>query len=131
MYWDPSEAVTGNWPAKSEKRASSRNFDDGWMVARSLMDGCSTSWYSERNSHRKSSSEGSAGGGDDAAAEWYAERVSFAGQDLKISSARDLGRFGGSCARASRLYVAEGVGWYVWFVAADHLRGEVRVVTSM
>jgi hypothetical protein len=54
------------------------------------MDGCSTSWYSERNSDRKSSSGGSTGGGeggDDAAADWYAERVSFAGQDLKTSSA--------------------------------------------
>ena len=39
-YWEPSKAVTGKWPARSKKRAVSRNFDDGWMVARSLIDGC-------------------------------------------------------------------------------------------
>ncbi len=40
----PSKVVTGKRPAKSEKKASSRNLDDGWIVARSLIDGRSTSW---------------------------------------------------------------------------------------
>ena len=88
MYWDPSKAVTGKRPAKSEKIASSQNFDDGWMVARSLIDGCSASWYPERNSDRKSSSGSAAGGGGDAAADWYAERVSvLVGLESKSSSA--------------------------------------------
>ncbi len=86
MYWEPSKAVTGKRPARLEKRPSSRNFDDGWMLARSLMDG-STSWYSERNSDRNSSSGSAAGGGDDAAADWYAERVSLVGLESKSSSA--------------------------------------------
>ncbi len=50
MYCDPSKAVTGNRPARSEKSAQSRNLDEGWIVARSWMDGYSSSLYAARYS---------------------------------------------------------------------------------
>ncbi len=33
MYWNPSNAVIGKRPVRSENRASSRNLEDGWRVA--------------------------------------------------------------------------------------------------
>ncbi len=52
MYCEPSKAVTGKRPTRSENMASSRNFDEGCMVARSLIDGRSASGYMDRNSCR-------------------------------------------------------------------------------
>ena len=58
MYCDPSKAVTGKRPARSEKSAESRNRDDGWMVAKRLIDGCSSSLYAARYSEMVSSEMG-------------------------------------------------------------------------
>ncbi len=83
MYCEPLKAVTGKRPARSENRASSRYFDEGCIVARSLIDGRSASGYMDRNSCRNSSS------GDVAAEDENADRAEplSGGLDFKTSSA--------------------------------------------
>ncbi len=84
--------VTGKRPARSEKRAASRNFDDGWIVAMSLIDGRSVSWLIDRYSGRNSSSEDVGTGGNDAAADAKADRVGTLSSGLESTI---HGSFGG------------------------------------
>ena len=123
MYYDPSKAVTGKRPARSENKASARNLDDGWMVARSLIDGRSASGYSERYSRRNSSSADGAAGDENA--DRAGPPVGRVGLQDFLSG---LIGSGGPDARARSLDVAESVGWHVWFVAVDHVWGEVGII---